>query len=211
MTRDEKKQQTRKSLMDSALFLVGEGENFANISLREVAKNAGVVPTAFYRHFKDMEELGLNLVDELGMMLRKLMRSARQSQLPAVELARNSVELYVRYVADHRTLFLFMSQCRTGGTPALRSGIRNELGFFATELATDIRQASSLPRIDTQDLEIISQLIITAVADTTIDILDQPENSLQLQELIEKTIKQLRVIFLGATLWESGRKSSKAN
>jgi AcrR family transcriptional regulator len=208
MTREEKKLQTRKALMDSALYLVGEGENFSTISLREVAKNAGVVPTAFYRHFRDMEELGLNLVDELGMMLRKLMRSARQSQLPVVELIRSSVEMYVRYVADHHTLFLFMAQCRSGGTAALRSAIRNELGFFASELATDIRQASSLPRIDSQDLEIISQLVITAVANTTVDILDLPEKSLQLQELIETTIKQLRVIFLGARLWESGRETS---
>lgn len=205
MTREEKKLQTRKSLMDSALFLVGQGENFSNVSLREVAKNAGVVPTAFYRHFKDTEELGLNLVDELGMMLRKLMRSARQAQLPPAELIRNSVEMYVRYVAEHRNLFLFMVQCRTGGTPALRRAIRHELGFFGSELVTDIRQVSPQVRIDSQDMENIAQLIITTVANTTVDILDLPERSLQLQELIERTVKQLRIIFLGASLWESDR------
>ncbi len=202
-TREEKKLQTRKALMDSALYLVGKGENFSNVSLREVAKNAGVVPTAFYRHFRDMEELGLSLVDELGMMLRKLMRSARNQQLPVEALIRNSVELFVAYVSEHKNMFMFMAQCRTGGTLALRNAIRSELGYFASELTTDIRQVSMLPNIDSKDLETFAMLVITAVADTTVEILDLPEKSLQQEELIEQTVKQLRLIFLGATLWKS--------
>ncbi|WP_156498890.1 TetR family transcriptional regulator, partial [Oleiphilus sp. HI0079] len=91
-TRDEKKAQTRKSLMDAALNLTGNGRNFASISLREVAKNAGVVPTSFYRHFTDMEELGLNIIDDLGLLLRKLMRQARQNEGYFDARARNSVE-----------------------------------------------------------------------------------------------------------------------
>ena len=204
-TREEKKRQTRQSLMDSALFLVGQGENFSNVSLREVAKNAGVVPTAFYRHFKDMEELGLNLVDDMGMMLRKLMRATRQQKLPMEQLIKNSVELYVSYVAENRSIFLFMSQCRTGGTLALRNAIRNELGYFASELASDIRGIAMLPSIDNKDLESFASLIITTVADTTVEILDLPDKSLQQKELIEQTTKQLRVIFLGASLWKSDR------
>ena len=77
LSREDKKRQTRKSLMDAALMLVGKGDNFSSISLREVAKNAGVVPTSFYRHFSDMDELGLTLVDEAGLTLRQLMRQAR--------------------------------------------------------------------------------------------------------------------------------------
>ena len=49
--------------MDSVLAIIGYGANFASISLREVAKTAGLVPTSFYRHFGDMEELGLAMVD----------------------------------------------------------------------------------------------------------------------------------------------------
>ena len=44
-TRAEKKARTRNALMDSVLHIVGVGANFASISLREVAKTAGVVPT----------------------------------------------------------------------------------------------------------------------------------------------------------------------
>jgi AcrR family transcriptional regulator len=44
---------------------MSDGRSFVSISLREVTREAGVVPTAFYRHFKDMDELGLALVDEV--------------------------------------------------------------------------------------------------------------------------------------------------
>ena len=203
-SRDEKKRQTRQALMNAALELVGRGENFSSVSLREVAKTAGVVPTSFYRHFQDMEELGLNLADEFGMMLRRLMRATRQDKNSIDDQIRNSVEVFVHYVANHRTLFIFMSQCRTGGTPALRNAIRNELRYFGNELVTDIRTSGLLPEVDLPDMEMIADLIVIAVADAATRVLDLPEgNQAHLNNLIEHTIKQVRLIFLGATQWKS--------
>lgn len=43
-----------------------------------MAREAGIAPTSFYRHFRDVDELGLTMVDESGLMLRQLMRRARQ-------------------------------------------------------------------------------------------------------------------------------------
>jgi len=123
LSREDKKRQTRKSLMDAALMLVGKGDNFSSISLREVAKNAGVVPTSFYRHFTDMEELGLNLVDELGMLLRKLMRATRQHDGSFDGFIRSSIDVYVDFVTKHPNHFYFMAQSRTGGTHALRNAM----------------------------------------------------------------------------------------
>ena len=204
LSRDEKKLQTRKSLMDAALVLVGNGDNFASISLREVAKTAGVVPTSFYRHFTDMEELGLNLVDELGLLLRKLMRTTRQQERQVHGLIRNSVAVYTQFVTDHRNHFVFMCQCRSGGTPALRSALRNELKFFATELASDIRQLNMLPDTDSGDLDQLCQLIVATVSESTIDLLDQADSSPTfLQEYVENMVKRLKIIWLGAEAWRS--------
>ena len=52
--RDERKQQSRQALLDAALSLSTSGRSFSSISLREVAREVGLVPTAFYRHFQDM-------------------------------------------------------------------------------------------------------------------------------------------------------------
>ncbi len=204
MSRGEKKLQTRKSLMDSALSLVGQGENFTNISLREVAKGAGLVPTSFYRHFKDMDELGLSLVDELGMILRKLMRATRQRNGFAEKMTRNSVEVYSDYVLQHRNYFYFMCQCRGGGTPALRNALRNELKFFANELAVDLSKTPTTKTIASEDLNVACQLLVETVFDSTVDLLDLIDtNQNYCDEFNAQLIKKLRLIWLGLKQWNS--------
>ena len=68
--RDERKQQSRQALLDAALHLSTSGRSFSSISLREVAREVGLVPTAFYRHFQDMDELGKELVDQVALHLK---------------------------------------------------------------------------------------------------------------------------------------------
>ena len=46
LPRAEQKQQTRNALMDAARHLMEGGRGFGSLSLREVAKTAGIVPTA---------------------------------------------------------------------------------------------------------------------------------------------------------------------
>ena len=76
-SRLEQKQITRRALIDAALKLSVD-RGFSSLSLRAVTREAGIAPTSFYRHFKDMDDLGLALVDEVGMGLRQLVRQARR-------------------------------------------------------------------------------------------------------------------------------------
>ena len=200
LSREEKKNLTRQSLIDAALSLVGAGNNFASISLREVAKNAGLVPTSFYRHFTDMEELGLNVVDDLGLVLRKMMRAARQDDGYKKGQLHSSIEVYVGFVCQHKSHFYFMSQCRTGGTPVLRQAIRNELKYFENELSSDIRSVPFLSEMSSSDRDMMSQLIVSTVFDATIDVLDLIDTSANHQhEFVELMKKKLRMVWLGAS------------
>ena len=72
------KEKTRRALIDAAFNQLSAEKSFSNLSLREVAREAGIAPTSFYRHFSDMDELGLEMVDEAGLTLRQLMRQARK-------------------------------------------------------------------------------------------------------------------------------------
>src|ERR1700758_4087926 len=76
LTREEHKEMTRQALLKAALRLLGQN-SFDSISLREVTREAGISPTAFYRHFDDMEELGLVLVEESFAGLRGMLRPFR--------------------------------------------------------------------------------------------------------------------------------------
>ena len=61
-TQAQRREQTRRALLDAALEQIDAGTSFDALSLRSVARSAGVVPTAFYRYFASMDELGLALV-----------------------------------------------------------------------------------------------------------------------------------------------------
>ena len=60
--------------IEAAFSQLSAERSFASLSLREVSREAGIAPTSFYRHFRDVDELGLTMVDESGLMLRQLMR-----------------------------------------------------------------------------------------------------------------------------------------
>ncbi len=87
--------ETREKLMSAALTLVGKGRHFASLGIREVTRQAGVVPTSFYRHFRNMDDLGLQLVDELGLVLRRMMREARANVSQADKLIEESVAIFI--------------------------------------------------------------------------------------------------------------------
>src|SRR5881275_2880489 len=107
-TQAERRRHTRQALVDAALLQVEAGESFDSLSLRSVARAAGVVPTAFYRHFSSMDELGLALVEESFRALRAMLRDAREGGLPPEHVIRRSVEILIDHVRAHRTHFLFV-------------------------------------------------------------------------------------------------------
>ncbi len=89
--RAQQKEKTRRSLVEAAFSQLSAERSFASLSLREVAREAGIAPTSFYRHFRDVDELGLTMVDESGLMLRQLMRQARQRIAKGGSVIRTSV------------------------------------------------------------------------------------------------------------------------
>jgi AcrR family transcriptional regulator len=114
--RPERKTGTRRALLQAALTLVGEGRSFTSLGLREIARQAGVVPNAFYRHFRNTDELGLELVDEMGITLRRLLREARQIDVSRGSILRRSVRVYLDYVKANRLQFQFIATERSGGS-----------------------------------------------------------------------------------------------
>ena len=111
LTRREQKERTRVALLDAALRLL-EGKSFGSLGLREVAREAGVVPTAFYRHFDSMEELGLALIEASFRTLRRMIRDARAEPLAFEHVIRSSVEILVQHVHAHELHFRFVARER---------------------------------------------------------------------------------------------------
>ena len=196
--------QTRRALLDAALELVQEKGNFSSLSLREVTKRAGVVPTAFYRHFQDMSAMGLTLVDESFSRLRQMMREIRQEGLPTEQIIRSSVETYFNYVNEHALHFQFVSRELFGGAQPIRTAIRQEIRLFTSELATDLSRFPMLNHIGAEDLHMIAGLMVNNMIASTQQMLEIPaEAEEEKRQALDTAEKQMRLIVLGMVQWRS--------
>ena len=209
LTRTERKDLTRNSLLQAALGLMGEGRSFTSLGIREIAREAGMVPNAFYRHFRNTDELGLELVEEMGIALRRLLREARQTDATNPDIVRRSVQVYRHYVVDNRLLFLFVSSERSGGSRSLRMAIRNEVAHFTNEMAQDFRRLGAYKELSTASLQMVCGLIVTTMLAAAPEILDLPPDQPMLEaEMAENFVKQLQVVLLGASLWRENARAA---
>ncbi len=203
LTRGERKDLTRNNLLQAALNLIGAGRSFTSLSIREIAREAGIVPNAFYRHFRNTDELGLALVEEVGITLRRLLREARQAGISEDDMLRRSVQTYHAYVKQNRLQFRFISGERSGGSRLLRLAIRNDVNHFTNEMAQDLRLLGLYKDLSSASLQMICGLIVNSMLAAATEILDLPPNQPLLEtEMTENFVQQMRVVLLGASCWK---------
>ncbi|MFF0493668.1 TetR family transcriptional regulator [Nocardia sp. NPDC003482] len=196
-TRIERKERTRRALLDGTLALAAD-RGFAALSLREIARSAGIVPTAFYRHFASLDELGASLVDEGVRQLRLALREMRRT--PDARLA-ETVRFVFAQVTGREDLYGFLIRERHGGSAALRGAIAVEMQLITRELVVDLSRVPALDSWSPDDLELAADLIVSTVANHIADYVSAPRADRP--GLIERTVRQVRLIALGMASWRS--------
>lgn len=124
------KEKTRRSLVEAAFSQLSAERSFASLSLREVAREAGIAPTSFYRHFRDVDELGLTMVDESGLMLRQLMRQARQRIAKGGSVIRTSVSTFMEFIGNNPNAFRLLLRRRSGTSAAFRAAVARDPALY---------------------------------------------------------------------------------
>jgi AcrR family transcriptional regulator len=202
-TQAERRRHTRQALLDAALQQIEAGHSFDSLSLRSVARAAGVVPTAFYRHFASMDELGLALVEESFRTLRTMLRDAREGAEPE-HVIRRSVEILTEHVHQHRQHFGFVVRVGYTGNTVLRHAVRSEIRLFTSELATDLARFPLLRDWSTEDLQMLAGLLVNTMIATVGAMLDAPVAAPEAEaEIARVAEKQLRLTLLGVPSWRS--------
>lgn len=191
--RAQQKEKTRRQLIDAALGQLSSERSFSSLSLREVAKEAGLAPTSFYRHFTDMDELGLTLVDEAGLTLRQLMRQARQRIEKGGSVIQISVITFMEFIESNGNIFRLLLRERSGTSSAFRAAVNREVRYFILELCDYLQQANKL---DAEVAFLQADAAVTIVFSAGSDALDAEKKDRQ--EIAKRTIQQLRFIARGA-------------
>ncbi|GII24513.1 TetR family transcriptional regulator [Planosporangium mesophilum] len=204
--RATQKLQTRQALLQAVLRLT-EHQSLGGLSLREVSRAAGIVPAGFYRHFPDMESLGVALVEQSLGGLRTALRAVRVGLTESDEIARRSVEVLAREVRAQRDQFRFISRERYGGMQRVRQAIHDQLRLISEELATDLRSgdvtaSSVLADWSEEDVRILTDMIVNHMTSTAAAIVDVPPGRPAVgHQVIATATTQLQLIIVGARHW----------
>lgn len=193
------KEKTRLAIIEAALGQLSAEKSFSSLSLREVARESGIAPPSFYRHFNDMEDLGLTLVDECGMTLRQVMRKARKRIEKKGSVIETSVETFMEFVDKNPNVFRLLLRERTGTSPAFRDAIAREIRHFVDELSDYlVNEAKFNPEV----AFCLAEGLVTLVFNAGAEALDmKPKALLNLKNRLKT---QLQFINAGAHQLTSG-------
>jgi AcrR family transcriptional regulator len=200
-SREERKEATRRAIVAASLRLL-EDRSFSALSLREVTREAGIVPAAFYRHFESMEALGLVLIDESFRALRDMLRGARAGKLDPNRIIESSVDILIEGVNERREHWRFIGRERSSGLTVLRYAIRTEIRLITSELAIDLTRFPGLAAWSGEDLNILATLFVNAMISIA-EAIEDMNDPVALEEIRRVAIKQLRLIVVGVTGWRS--------
>lgn len=219
-TREQKKQQTRQAFFNAVLDLSMLGQGFSSISLRQVTREVGVVPTAFYRHFSDMEALGKALVeDELGLALKSLRSHMQLGTKRSFERQiAKSVQLFFAAVDENPRYWQFIASERFGGSYAVRRAINSQINTFAQVMAADLALQPAFAHISNADRYLLAEVGVNMSFSWIIDWLEL-EQDIASQELDDHTAaqhlaaargamthrctRQTQILYYGAYNWKS--------
>jgi len=204
-SRSEQKQKTRRALLDAALGLLSIERVFSSLSLREVTRAAGIAPTSFYRHFEDMNDLGIALVEESGLALRQLLRKARTRIVGEGSAIDISVDTFMEYITNSPNHFRLLIREHSGNSEEFRHAINIEIKHFVTELEQYLITRSNKqlePEIESEAelspkfTNIVSEGMVIIVFHLGGISLDVPKRE---REIFSQRAKvQLRMLLIGA-------------
>ncbi|QIK77374.1 TetR family transcriptional regulator [Nocardioides piscis] len=198
-SRAERKEQTRTAILEAALRLTVDSSLVA-ISLRQVAKEVGIVPTAFYRHFDSIESLGVALVDESFIPLRALLRDVWRQAPQLTDLVDGSLSVVAVDVRRHAASYAFIVRERSAGPPRVRAAVRHEIELISQELAADVSGLQGSEALSAKDLELVADLIVSFVVTTVERLTEDPAAEVQ---ILARTRTQILMLLVGALNWRS--------
>jgi AcrR family transcriptional regulator len=164
---------SRDDILEAALTLIGPHRSVSTLSLREVAREAGIAPNSFYRHFHDMDELAIALIEMAGTSLRKIIGEARHRATQEHSVVRSSVETFMQQLdADDKLLHMLLRE-GTAGSEAFKQAVEKQLNDFEDELREDLARLAAHNKTGLYDPALTAKAItrlVFAIGATAMDL-----------------------------------------
>lgn len=210
--------QGKRLLLDAALRLAAVSRSLSGLGLRELAREAGLNPNTFYRHFKTVDDLGLAMIAEMAARIRQPLRDLRfeaaeraERDTPAklifgVDLARGqrvcseTVELFFEYAAQNPQAFIVGVRELHGSSKVLREALEQLMEDFASDMAEDLGKLQLLPSLEPMAVRQVSSMISRQLFQQSLDYIEQVERR---PAICAQAQQQILMMFAGATVLQA--------
>ena len=194
--RKKKKEQTRQRLLEVTAQALASGRSFNTLSLREVAKLAEIPPTSFYRHFHDLDALGLALIEEHRKALVSLMEDVRGQFANGESLIRASVEAVFEFISDNQGVSRMTVQESMSPGSAFREASESVFLTMASDLADFLEKDAEQRQVPIAYPKLAANAMLSIMFTTGITLLNSPEVDRERQ--INAAVIKVRMIMHGA-------------
>jgi len=185
-----------EELITAALKLVGPHRSISTLSLREVAREAGIAPNSFYRHFRDIDELAVALIELAGASLRRILSEARQRASSERSVVQTSIEVFMEQLRSGDGFLPMLLREGKVGSAAFKQAVERQLCFFEEELQRDLIRLE-LANDHKLDQPALAARAITRLVFTMASVaMDLPVA--QQQQMMADTITMIRMILAGS-------------
>ena len=187
---------TKEELFQAALNLIGPQKSISSLSLREVAREAGIAPNSFYRHFKDIDELAIELIELSGGVLRRILHQARIKAIKQSSIIRSSVEVFIEQLdADEGNLSLLLREGYTGSIQ-YKLAVDKQLNYFQQELQEDLIRLERINHSKLTHPDLVAKAITQLVFNMGAKVIDLPIK--ERKAVAEQTMIMIRMLLEGS-------------
>jgi len=143
----------REQIAEAVLSFVA-AHGVSRLSMAQVARRVGLVPSGIYRHFKNKEEMILAALDRIEARLQANLRAAAEENPDPLEQLRDILIRHVRVIREGRAVpRIIFSDDAHSGHPARRQRVQQILGAYLGRIADVVRlgqqEGKIRPELDT--------------------------------------------------------------
>ncbi|ERP86797.1 TetR family transcriptional regulator [Marinobacter sp. ES-1] len=177
-------------LVQAALRLITESRSLTSLGLRELAREAGLNPNTFYRHFKNLDEFGLQVLGYIAEDMKTGVRQLRQMADSSEQASHDTVTFVYHYFLANPAATTVAVRELHGPSPVLRRALEAQLDASAREMAEDILERGLVPGVEAAVVHEISHMTIRYILFRAMDYIEKPEQREKIQQETERFINR---------------------
>jgi len=177
-------------LVQAALRLITQTRSLTSLGLRELAREAGLNPNTFYRHFRNLDEFGLQVLGYLAGDMKTAVRELRRMAQSSEQATHDTVAYVYGYFLAHPAAVTVAVRELHGSSPLLRQALKAQLDASAREMAEDIIERRLVPSVAPETIHEISGMTIRYILFRAMDYIDAPEQRERIQRETEEFINR---------------------